>query len=167
MLSGKAHEAELSSHLETLHGQFERWKSGQITVWDLSDLIHAFHDGDSRDLYTFYVYGKNYGYQVACAIKNGHLSMKDVEESCRDHIQYLLDKGAVGKMRELETTEEPIELYKILKFENMVNSGGEAKYVISEGQVTVNGEVETRKRKKIFSGDIIEFKDEKIRIKVK
>ena len=70
-------------------------------------------------------------------------------------------------MRELEIKEEPIELYKILKFENMVNSGGEAKYVISEGQVTVNGEVETRKRKKIFSGDIIEFKDEKIRIKVK
>ena len=70
-------------------------------------------------------------------------------------------------MRDFEITEEPIELYKILKFENMVNSGGEAKYVISEGQVTVNGEVETRKRKKIFSGDIIEFKDEKIHIKVK
>ena len=70
-------------------------------------------------------------------------------------------------MKEVEITEEPIELYKILKFENMVNSGGEAKYVISEGQVTVNGEVETRKRKKIFSGDIIEFKDEKLRIKVK
>lgn len=70
-------------------------------------------------------------------------------------------------MRELEITEEPIELYKILKFENMVNSGGEAKYVISEGQVVVNGEVETRKRKKIFSGDIVEFKDEKLCIKIK
>jgi len=70
-------------------------------------------------------------------------------------------------MREVEITEEPIELYKILKFENMVNSGGEAKYGISEGQVTVNGEVETRKRKKIFSGDIVEFNDEKIHIKIK
>ncbi len=70
-------------------------------------------------------------------------------------------------MRDFEITVEPIELYKILKFENMVNSGGEAKYVISQGQVVVNGEVETRKRKKIFSGDIIEFKEEKIRIKVK
>ena len=70
-------------------------------------------------------------------------------------------------MRDVEITEEPIELYKILKFENMVNSGGEAKYVISQGQVVVNGEVETRKRKKIFSDDIIEFKGEKLRIKVK
>lgn len=70
-------------------------------------------------------------------------------------------------MRDVEITEEPVELYKIIKFENMVNSGGEAKYVISQGRVVVNGEVETRKRKKIFSGDIIQFKDEKLRIKVK
>ncbi len=70
-------------------------------------------------------------------------------------------------MREIEIAEEPIELYKILKFENMVDSGGEAKYVISEGQVVVNGKVETRKRKKIFSGDVVEFGEEKIRVRVK
>jgi ribosome-associated protein len=70
-------------------------------------------------------------------------------------------------MRELEISEEPIELYKILKLDNMVNSGGEAKYVISEGQVIINGKVETRKRKKIFSGDVVEFGKEEIRIQVK
>lgn len=80
---------------------------------------------------------------------------------------YIKKEGVVRKMKDFEITEEPIELYKILKFENMVNSGGEAKYMISEGQVVVNGEIETRKRKKIFSGDIVEFKNEKIRIKVK
>ena len=69
-------------------------------------------------------------------------------------------------MREIEISEEPIELYKILKFENMVVSGGEAT-VISEGQVMVNGKVETRKRKKIFSGDVVEFGKEKIRVQVK
>jgi len=70
-------------------------------------------------------------------------------------------------MRKIEISEEPIELYKILKFKNMVNSGGEAKQVISEGHVIVNGKVETRKRKKIFSGDVVEFGKNKIRIKVK
>ena len=70
-------------------------------------------------------------------------------------------------MREIIISQEPIELYKLLKFENMVASGGEAKYVISEGQVIVNGKVETRKRKKIFSGDIIEFGNDNIRIKTK
>jgi ribosome-associated protein len=44
----------------------------------------------------------------------------------------------------------------------MVASGGEAKFVIAEGMVVVNGEIETRKRKKIIAGDIIEFGDEKI-----
>ncbi len=70
-------------------------------------------------------------------------------------------------MRETEISKEPVELYKILKFENMAASGGEAKHLISEGQVMVNGEVETRKRKKIFSGDIIEFGDEKLMVQVR
>jgi len=65
-------------------------------------------------------------------------------------------------MRTVELTTEPVELYKILKFEGMASSGGEAKLIIEQGQVLVNGEVETRKRKKIVSGDIIEFGNEKI-----
>ena len=69
-------------------------------------------------------------------------------------------------MRTVEIHKEPIELYKILKFEGMVGSGGEAKLVISEGDVLVNGKVETRKRKKILSGDIIEFREEKICIQL-
>ncbi|MGH1540448.1 MAG: RNA-binding S4 domain-containing protein [Arenicella sp.] len=69
-------------------------------------------------------------------------------------------------MRIVEINKEPVELYRILKFENMVASGGEAKHVISEGQVTVNGAVETRKRKKIISGDIIEFGGDTIQLQL-
>ena len=75
-----------------------------------------------------------------------------------------MNTDALEGMRVVEIEEEPIELYKILKFESMVQSGGEAKFVIAEGLVRVNGEVETRKSKKIFSGDIIEFEEETIRI---
>jgi len=67
-------------------------------------------------------------------------------------------------MRDVEITKEPVELYKILKFEGMLPSGGEAKLVIADGQVLVNGKVETQKRKKIVAGDTIEFAGEKIRI---
>ena len=70
-------------------------------------------------------------------------------------------------MRKVEILKEPIELCKILKFESMVSSGGEAKSVIAEGLVLVNGKIETRKRKKIVSGDIVEFEKEKIRIQLK
>jgi len=69
-------------------------------------------------------------------------------------------------MKEVNVSNEPVELYKVLKFEGMVASGGEAKLVIAEGRVLVNGEVETRKRKKIVSGDIIEFGQEVIRIRL-
>jgi ribosome-associated protein len=70
-------------------------------------------------------------------------------------------------MRDVEINSEPVELYKILKFEGMASSGGEAKLVIANGLVLLNGKKETQKRKKIVSGDIIEFNNEKIRITLK
>ncbi|MEM6581608.1 MAG: RNA-binding S4 domain-containing protein [Pseudomonadota bacterium] len=66
--------------------------------------------------------------------------------------------------REVYISREPIELYKVLKFEGLVNSGGEAKVVISAGAVQVNGTVETRKRRQISNGDTIEFAGEELRI---
>ena len=54
---------------------------------------------------------------------------------------------------------QPVDLYKILKFEGLVASGGEAKSLIAGGRVILNNVVETQKRKKIISGDIIEFND--------
>lgn len=63
-------------------------------------------------------------------------------------------------MNTIIINKEPVELFKILKFEGIVGSGGEAKMIISEGLVKVNGTVETQKRKKIVSGDTIEFMDE-------
>ena len=59
----------------------------------------------------------------------------------------------------VDLTQSPTELYKILKFEGLVSSGAEAKKVIADGLVLVNGEVETRKRKKITTGDEIQFLD--------
>lgn len=67
-------------------------------------------------------------------------------------------------MRDVELTKEPIELYKVLKFEGIVNSGAQAKLVIADGLVTLNGAVETQKRKKVGSGDIIAFAGEEIRL---
>jgi len=52
-----------------------------------------------------------------------------------------------------------IELYKLLKRENIAASGGEAKYLISEGMVKVNGQVELRKRYKTRPGDTVSYAD--------
>jgi len=67
-------------------------------------------------------------------------------------------------MRDVIINSEPIELYKLLKFESMVGSGGEAKHVIAEGLVRLNGRVETQKRKKVVCGDVVEFNNERIRV---
>ncbi len=60
-------------------------------------------------------------------------------------------------MNQISINKEPVELYKILKFEGLIDSGGEAKLVIDQGLVKVNGAVETRRRKKMCSGDTMEF----------
>jgi len=63
-------------------------------------------------------------------------------------------------MREVSLNHQPVELFKLIKFEGLANSGGESKKMIEQGMVSVNGEVENRKRKKIIAGDIISIGDE-------
>lgn len=63
-------------------------------------------------------------------------------------------------MREVALNSEPVELFKVIKFGGLANSGGEAKQMIENRMVVVNGEVETRKRKKIVAGDVISIGDE-------
>ncbi len=66
---------------------------------------------------------------------------------------------------EIKIKDEYIKLDQLLKFANLVASGGEAKEVIKEGLVLVNGEVETRRGKKIRTNDIVKFANEEIMVK--
>lgn len=67
-------------------------------------------------------------------------------------------------MRTITIKDEYIKLGQAMKLAGLVDSGIEAKIVITEGQVTVNGEVDTRRGKKLVSGDVFKYKDEEIRI---
>ena len=57
---------------------------------------------------------------------------------------------------------EFIKLDQLLKWANLVESGAMAKMVILNGDVKVNGDIETRRGKKIYPGDVVEFNGEKI-----
>ena len=59
---------------------------------------------------------------------------------------------------------EYIKLGQALKAAGMVESGVEAKEVIQEGLVMVNGETDTRRGRKLYGGDIVLFDGEEIRI---
>ena len=67
-------------------------------------------------------------------------------------------------MQEVKITTEYIKLDALLKFAALVETGGEAKEVIQDGQVKVNGEVCTMRGKKCRPGDIVEFAGERLTI---
>ncbi len=69
-----------------------------------------------------------------------------------------------SNIQRVEIDHQPVELYKILKFEGLAASGAEAKMLIDEGQVQVNGEPETRRRRKIVDGDVITLDDLELRV---
>ena len=67
-------------------------------------------------------------------------------------------------MKKIEIRTSPVELFKILKFEGLAESGGAAKSIIADGRVMLNGKKETQKRKKIVAGDTLEFNGESYQI---
>ena len=60
--------------------------------------------------------------------------------------------------------DEFIKLGQALKAAGLVESGAEAKEAIQEGKVLVNGEVESRRGKKLYAGDLVTFNGEEIKI---
>ncbi len=83
--AAKAHEEELRRALTPLANAFERWLRGEVDSFDLSDLIHAFHEGASRDLFVRYT-RKPHDPAVAYAIATGILRRQEVPE---DLLEYL------------------------------------------------------------------------------
>lgn len=59
---------------------------------------------------------------------------------------------------------EFIKLDSLLKLSGVCQTGGMAKNLIQDGLVKLNGEIETRRGKKIHKGDIVEFEDIKIEV---
>ena len=63
-----------------------------------------------------------------------------------------------------KVTGDYIPLIQLLKATNLVQTGGEAQIVVSEGEVMYNGRVDYRKRLKVKIGDTVEFRDKIIRV---
>ena len=67
-------------------------------------------------------------------------------------------------MEKIKIRDEYIKLGQVLKLAGLVESGVDAKIEIQEGNVIVNGEVECRRGKKIYAGDVIEFNGQQIKV---
>lgn len=66
---------------------------------------------------------------------------------------------------EIRIKDEYIKLGQALKLASLVGSGVEAKFVIEDGSVLVNGEVETRRGKKLRDGDVVTFHGESFTVR--
>lgn len=67
-------------------------------------------------------------------------------------------------MEAVAISDDFIKLGQLLKLANMVSSGVEAKIVIQNGEVMVNGEIDTRRGRKIYPQDVVEFKGQQVTV---
>ena len=67
-------------------------------------------------------------------------------------------------MKTVTLKDEYIKLGQALKAADLVSSGVEAKIVINEGQVLVNGETDERRGRKLYAGDVITYRGETVKI---
>ena len=67
-------------------------------------------------------------------------------------------------MNKIKIRDEFIKLGQLLKLAGFVDSGVEAKIVIQDGLVKVNGEIDTRRGRKIIAGDVVEFEGKKVKV---
>jgi ribosome-associated protein len=67
-------------------------------------------------------------------------------------------------MIEFKLEGDYIPMIQLLKATNLVETGGEAQIVVSQGEVTYNGQVDYRKRLKVKRGDMVEFRGTKIKV---
>lgn len=67
-------------------------------------------------------------------------------------------------METLRLRDDFIKLGQALKAAGLVDSGVEAKFIIQDGLVKVNGEVDTRRGRKLYGGDIVDYKGKQIKI---
>jgi ribosome-associated protein len=77
-----------------------------------------------------------------------------------------MEKEAADNTVWVKIREEPIDLVKVLKLDHQVSGGGEAKILLAEGGVRLNGEVETRKRRKVYQSDVVEYRGRVVRVVV-
>lgn len=62
-------------------------------------------------------------------------------------------------MKKIKITTEYLELQQLLKLEDFISSGGQAKYFLAENNVYVNNELESRRGRKLYPNDIVKILD--------
>ena len=90
-LAGQVYEKDLAGELTKLAEHFEAWKRGEIDSFDLSDLIHKFHQGPARELFSRYNTPGIEHTLVAHAVVRGLLEREDIPDDVWPHLEGLVE----------------------------------------------------------------------------
>ena len=90
-LAGHCYELEMSEALSDLFDYFQKWKTGEIDVWDLNENIHHHHDYRARDLYKFYEVLRNPQNAVARGVSRGIINLDDIQKDCHPFVEKLVE----------------------------------------------------------------------------
>ena len=90
-LAAFGYEKDLARCLNVVKNSFERWDSGEISVWDLNEKIHEFHDDIARELYKSYTSINDPTFSVVFGIRQGVIDIDEVNEDCKHLLQPLLE----------------------------------------------------------------------------
>jgi ribosome-associated protein len=71
----------------------------------------------------------------------------------------------IDPVRDVDIREETIRLGQLLKFAGLAGSGGEARALLDDGGVTVNGKVEQRRGRQLRRGDVVRVGEEVVRVR--
>lgn len=89
-LIGQAYRREQEKALDSLRREFDRWRSGEIDCWELTELIHRFHNGESRGLYKIYEMG-DIKIALARAMGVGILAEDEVPADLREPMRPMIE----------------------------------------------------------------------------
>lgn len=96
-LARMAYERDLAGELSRLEAEFRRWRSGEIDAFELSEVIHRFHQGPSRELFVRYD-RPSLMWSVAHALHRGVITPEeagaDVRELLARHLAFLREQDA-------------------------------------------------------------------------
>jgi ribosome-associated protein len=75
-----------------------------------------------------------------------------------------VENGRVSTLRDVPIRDEAIRLGQFLKLADLVDNGADAKPLLMQGEVVVNGEVETRRGRQLAKGDVVTLGGESVRV---
>jgi hypothetical protein len=111
-LAALAHERELARELGAVELEFSRWRRSEIDAHELREIIHAFHNGPSRRLYSLYN-GDLLEMVVGAAIARGVLREEEVPpemlEVLRRHIDFARERGSGEETSSEAPPNKPLE----------------------------------------------------------